>query len=53
MKNVSAAAAEEEEQVNMTLISNSDVESHADVQIPDTAHQISTGALLLTIGLRI
>ncbi|KAG4964735.1 hypothetical protein JHK85_039710 [Glycine max] len=56
VKNVSAAAAEEEEQVNMTLISNSDVESHADVQIPDTAHQISTDSwfqvgFVLTTGI--
>lgn len=39
MKNVSAAAEEEE---HMTLIS--DVENLADAEIPDTAHQISTGA---------
>ncbi|KAL2583240.1 hypothetical protein AAZV13_14G058600 [Glycine max] len=40
----------------MTLISNSDVESHADVQIPDTAHQISTDSwfqvgFVLTTGI--
>lgn len=62
MKNVSAAAEEEEEaeaeEEHMTLIS--DVENLADAEIPDTAHQISTGAfffsnqtLFIATGLRI
>lgn len=42
MKNVSAPAAE---QLGVTLIS--DEENGAGVEIPDTAHQISTGAFLL------
>lgn len=45
MKNVSAAAAAE--QLGVTLIS--DEENIAGVEIPDTAHQISTGAFLLSL----
>lgn len=48
VKNVSVEEeeGEEEEQVSVTLLC--DVDNDGDVQIPDTAHQISTGELFLT-----
>jgi len=44
VKNSAAASAAAEGQLGVTLIA--DVENLADVEIPDTAHQISTGAFL-------